>query len=243
MLAMLRNDLAKSALTIATVNDAATRLRSTSQALQSSTEGVRQQLQALVESSALIDESIQRNSQAQAEMARTLEEMYEALTVERVLYLNESGLIVVPFDTLGSAYSSKFRTSPHGYAFLVHVDNVSDGAGAGAGADERWLSVFICLMQTEVDPILVFPVPHDIHLCLYDQSSERKHVCAVLKADDHVAALSCPKTERNEEVGLVKFCPLTHLTDSKYRYRVDGRYFIGVYVDFLGDRSQPFSFG
>ena len=162
--------------------------------------------------------------------------VHRALTVERVLYLDENGRIVLPFDTLGSAYSSKFRTNACGYAFIVHVDNTSDGPDG----DESWLSVFVYLMQSDTDPILIFPYPYDIHLCLHDQSSQRKHACAVVKAHEHAVAFSCPTTERNDEVGIAKFCPLTYLTDSKCHYRVDGRYFIGVYVDFLGEQSQPF---
>ncbi|CAF3437037.1 unnamed protein product [Rotaria socialis] len=89
-----------------------------------------------------------------------------------------------------------------------------------------------------MDSILVFPFPYDIYVCLCDQSRQKKDIELVIKPGDNVSAFNRPSSDRNSEVGIVKFCPLSFLKDPGSSYLKDGVFCIRVYIDFMNMKSK-----
>ena len=117
-----------------------------------------------------------------------------------------------------SIHSPKFKTAPHGYLFILRVCSTIDSTN-------EYLSIYITLLCGDYDPILFYPFPYNIILSLYDQSGEGKHITTIIKADENRSYFARPTGENNNEVGIMKFCPLSYLTDDKSVYLKDGVFF------------------
>lgn len=229
MLNILQDISNKISSSIEILNKDVTRIRSHSYVLKSTWENFMQQIGLEIRAFLSQNELIESDSREQAEMLSSLEELEKRWMFDQKLYINQGEPLILKFETLTSTWSPRFQTGPYGYVFILRLDTTSNLQNA----EERWLSLYICLMQSDFDPILDFPFSYDIYFCLYDQSSQSKHVYGIIKAHDYVSEFDRPTTERNAEVGIAYFCPLCHLTDSQHQYRVDGKYFIGVYIDYL----------
>ena len=129
-----------------------------------------------------------------------------------------------------SIHSPKFKTAPHGYLFILRVCSTIDSTN-------EYLSIYITLLCGDYDPILFYPFPYNIMLSLYDQSGEGKHITTIIKADENRSYFARPTGENNNEVGIMKFCPLSYLTDGKSVYLKDGVFFIRTFVDFMNTGS------
>ena len=148
---------------------------------------------------------------------------------DRIILLDDQAKIIFSCQTLESSSTLSFKTSTYGYTFSLRVCKTAG-----------YLSIFIALHRGEFDPILFYPFTYDIVFCLYDQSGQRKHIITTLKADPQSSSFARPTNEKNNEVGIVDFCPLAFLTDRNSTYMKDGVYFIGVFIDFLKNGINPF---
>ncbi|CAM4761842.1 unnamed protein product [Rotaria magnacalcarata] len=132
-------------------------------------------------------------------------------------------------NTPFSIQTPEFCTSSWGYKLVVRV------CSTYISGEERqeYLSVYVSLLRGNMDSILVFPFPYDIYVSLCDQSKQKKDIVSVIKTGDNVSAFNRPSSDRNNEVGIVKFCPLKFLKDPESNYLKDGVFFIGIFIDFL----------
>ena len=121
-----------------------------------------------------------------------------------------------------SLISSRFRTSEYGYEFVLRVCSTNG-----------YVSVFITLCNSEYSNLLPYPFTYKIHLILWDQSNQQKHIIHILKPNLYSPALDRPTSEMNDEFGIDQFCPLQYLTDEQSSYVKDGKFFIRVFIDFL----------
>jgi len=135
-----------------------------------------------------------------------------------------------------SIYSPAFKTSPFGYSFMLRVCSTFESSNANQG----YLSIYITLLRSDFDQILFYPFPYNISLCLCDQSGQRKHIVSTIKSDPNSLSFARPASEKNNEIGIVKFCPLNYLTDVQSIYLKDGVFFIQIFIDFMNTGSNPF---
>ncbi|CAF1043700.1 unnamed protein product [Adineta steineri] len=159
--------------------------------------------------------------------------------------LNINSSIIFPFhlnqtdmNLSFSMYSSPFKTATFGYSFILRVCSTKDSANQ----NQQYLSVFISLVRGEFDQLLVFPFPYTIFLYLCDQSGQGKHIISVIKPDSNESALSRPLSEKNDEIGVVNFCPLSCINEAGSIYLKDNVFLIRVFIDFLNTGPTPFQF-
>ncbi|CAF0733081.1 unnamed protein product [Adineta steineri] len=159
--------------------------------------------------------------------------------------LNTNSSIVFPFhldqtdiNSLFSMYSTLFKTTQVGYSFILRVCSTKDSANQ----NQQYLSVFISLVRGEFDQLLVFPFPYTIFLYLCDQSGQGKHIISAIKPDSNELALSRPSSEKNDEIGVMNFCPLNCINEAGSIYFKDNVFLIRVFIDFLDTGPTPFQF-
>ncbi|CAF0808095.1 unnamed protein product [Rotaria sp. Silwood1] len=139
----------------------------------------------------------------------------------------------VPF----SICSPKFKTSSFGYCFMLRVCSTI----ISENENQEYLSIYITLLRGEFDPILLYPFPYNIYLCLCDQSNQGQHIVSIIKPNAKLLSFICPTGEKNDEVGITKFCPLKYLKDIHSIYLKDGVFFIRIFIDFMNTGLNPFS--
>ncbi len=136
-----------------------------------------------------------------------------------------------------SIYSPTFKTSPYGYLFILRVCSIFESSKENQG----YLSIYITLLRSDFDQILFYPFPYNISLCLCDQSGQRKHIISTITPDPNSSSFARPTSEKNNEIGIIKFCPLNYLTEAQSIYLRDGVFFIRIFIDFLNTGSIPFT--
>jgi hypothetical protein len=172
----------------------------------------------------------------QDETDKEMNEAKKLFVIAKMLLLDIDGTITFSFNKfnpeMNSIFSSIFKTSPCGYSFILRLCSTNE--------NQEYLSIFIALVRSDFDNILVYPFPYNISLCLYHQSGERKHIVSTLIADPKSPSFVRPTSERNDEIGITKFCPLNYLTDEQNAYVKDGVFFIRVFFDFMNTGLNPF---
>jgi hypothetical protein len=131
-----------------------------------------------------------------------------------------------------SMSSPAFRISTFGYSFELRVCSTMQD-------NRAYLSIYITLLRSDFDPILFYPFPYNISLCLCDQSGHGKDIVSIIKPDSNSSAFARPTSEKNNEIGITEFCPLNYLTDKKNIYLKDGVFFIRISFDFMHTGSNP----
>jgi hypothetical protein len=151
--------------------------------------------------------------------------------------LDATGTMTFPFNkhhsdinSPFSMYSQTFKTSPFGYSFILHVCSTMDFT---TNENKEYLSIYIALLRSDFDSILFYPFPYNIFLSLCDQSGQGKHITSIIISDPKSSSFARPTSEKNNEVGVVKFCPLNYLRNAESIYLKDGVFFIRVFIDFL----------
>ena len=132
-----------------------------------------------------------------------------------------------------SINSSKFKTGQYGYLFMLRLCSTMEG-------EEEFLSLFLSLFNGEYYNLLPFPFSYNIHIALWDQSNQQKHIVHVIKPDPTSPAFVRPVSEKNVEYAVIKFCPLQYLTNPQGVYVRDGIFFLRVFIDFLNTEKSPF---
>jgi hypothetical protein len=132
-----------------------------------------------------------------------------------------------------SLNSCKVKTSTYGYTFTLRVCSTTE-------YENEYVSIFLTLYNGEYNNLIPYPFMYDIHIALWDQSNQQKHVIYVLKPDLNSSSCVRPTSEKNDEYGIMKFCLLKYLTDTQSIYVKDGIFFIRVFVDFLNSGQNPF---
>ncbi|CAF0808114.1 unnamed protein product [Rotaria sp. Silwood1] len=148
-------------------------------------------------------------------------------------FIKHSHEMNVPF----SIYSPRFKTSQFGYCFMIRVCSTI----ISENENQEYLSIYITLLRGEFDPILLYPFPYNIYLCLCDQSNQRKHIVSIIKADANKLSFMRPTSEKNDEVGIIKFCPLNFLKNGQNNYLKDDIFFIRIFIDFMNNGINPFN--
>jgi hypothetical protein len=155
----------------------------------------------------------------------------------QILTLDTNSTATLPFayrnTSSFSITSSKVQTSEYGYIFMVRLCSTTE-----SGKD--YLSVFLTLCNGEYSNLIPYPFLYTIHLVLWDQSNQHKHIFQVVKPNPNSSELVRPTSEMNDEFGISKFCPLGFLTDKESIYVKDGVFFIRMFIDFLDTGKNPF---
>ena len=110
-----------------------------------------------------------------------------------------------------SLYSAPFYTSRHGYKLCMRVYLNGDGAGRGSH-----ISLFVCLMKGDFDPLLPWPFRQTITLVLLSQDPYIKDIKQSFKPDGDSSSFRRPVSEINVASGCPQFCPLDLLNDHAY---------------------------
>lgn len=126
-----------------------------------------------------------------------------------------------------SIYSAPFYSSPTGYKMCLRLYMNGD-----AIAKQNHLSLFIVIMRGEYDAILTWPFSFKITFCLFDQTTNQKHIVDTFRAEPTSNSFQRPKTDMNIASGLPKFCPLPFIQQADSPYVRDDCMFIRCVVDF-----------
>ena len=110
-----------------------------------------------------------------------------------------------------SLYSAPFYTSRHGYKFCMRVYLNGDGTGRGSH-----ISLYICMMKGDFDPLLPWPFTQTITLCLVAQDPRVKDIKQSFRADSESSSFKRPMSEMNTASGCPQFCPLSVLDNLAY---------------------------
>ncbi|CAF3889866.1 unnamed protein product [Adineta steineri] len=126
-----------------------------------------------------------------------------------------------------SIYSPPFRSSPNGYQMRARLYLHGDG-----NARRTHMSVFFVLMRGPHDCILHFPFNYKVTFCLYDQTSNKKHIIDSFRPDIKSNSFQRPRSDMNIASGIPKFVPLDMIDKPDSSYVKDDTMFIKVMVDF-----------
>ncbi|CAM2707349.1 unnamed protein product [Rotaria socialis] len=175
------------------------------------------------------------------EMEKQLDDAKNSRWPTKPLVLDMNDTITFPIakepNEINAQFSTQtpeFSTSAWGYKLMLRICSTYL-----SGAErQEYLSIYVSLLRGNMDSILVFPFPYDIYVCLCDQSRQKKDIELVIKPGDNVSAFNRPSSDRNSEVGIAKFCPLSFLKDPGSSYLKDGVFCIRVYIDFMNMKSK-----
>ncbi len=126
-----------------------------------------------------------------------------------------------------SIYSPPFYSSPTGYKMRARLYLDGDG-----NARRTHLSLFFVLMRGEHDAILHFPFAYKVTFCLYDQTTEQKHIIDSFRPDIKSTSFQRPRSEMNIASGIPKFFPLAIIQQDNNPYVQNDTMFIKVMVHF-----------
>ncbi|CAF2384047.1 unnamed protein product [Rotaria sp. Silwood2] len=190
------------------------------------------------------NEKINQHIQDQNEMEKKIDDIKHLQPFTKNLSLDSDSTITFSFikhshemNVPFSMYSSKFKTSQFGYNFMLRVCSTI----ISENENQEYLSIYITLLRGEFDPILLYPFTYNIYLCLCDQSKQKKHIVSIIKPDANLLSFVHPTSEKNDEVGIIKFCPLNFLKNVENNYLKDGVFFIRIFMDFMNTGSSPFT--
>ncbi|CAF3587247.1 unnamed protein product [Adineta steineri] len=190
-------------------------------------------------------EKIIQYEQSQNTTFKDLNDVINASKFITTKLLDINSTVIFPFhldqtdiNSLFSMYSTLFKTTQVGYSFILRVCSTTDSTNQ----NQQYLSVFISLVRGEFDQLLVFPFPYTIFLYLCDQSGQGKHIISVIKPDLNESAFSRPLSEKNDEIDVMNFCPLSCINEAGSIYLKDNVFLIRVFIDFLNTGPTPFQF-
>ncbi|CAF1106165.1 unnamed protein product [Rotaria sordida] len=126
-----------------------------------------------------------------------------------------------------SIYSPPFYSSPSGYKMRARLYLNGDG-----NARRTHMSLFFVLMRSLNDPILKFPFNYKVTFCLYDQTSQQRHVIDSFRPDIKSNSFQRPRSDMNIASGIPKFFPLKVIQQEGNPYVRDDAMFIKIMVDF-----------
>ncbi|CAF0845656.1 unnamed protein product [Rotaria sordida] len=133
-----------------------------------------------------------------------------------------------------SIYSPAFYSSPTGYKMRVRLYLNGDG-----NARRTHMSIFFVLMRGDYDAILQFPFSYKVTFCLFDQTSQQRHIIDSFRPDTKSNSFQRPCSDMNVASGIPKFVPLTIIQEDNNPYIRDDTMFIKTIVDF-GQISKSF---
>ena len=96
------------------------------------------------------------------------------------------------------------------------------------------MSLFFVLMRGRNDAILKFPFNFKVTFCLYDQTTQQRHIIDSFRPDIKSNSFQRPRSEMNIASGIPKFFPLAMIQQEGNPYIRDDTMFIKVMVDFSG---------
>ena len=99
------------------------------------------------------------------------------------------------------------------------------------------MSLFFVLMRGPNDAILKFPFNYKVTFCLYDQTTNLRHIIDSFRPDTRSTSFQRPRSEMNIASGIPKFFPLAMVQQEGNAYVRDDTMFIKVMVDF-GDMPR-----
>jgi len=125
-------------------------------------------------------------------------------------------------------YSSPFSTGPHGYKLIVGMKPLGDRT-----SNNRYVSVFLGLVNGNYDAILAWPFHRKVTFTLIDQQDDPKKrqnvVCALLTStSDSCCARPGPTSCITELPGIARF--VSHKNLKTKRYIVDDTLFLQVEI-------------
>lgn len=126
-----------------------------------------------------------------------------------------------------SIYSPAFYSSPNGYKMRIRLYPCGDG-----NARNSHLSLFFVLMRGDYDAILQFPFTFKVSFCLFDQTSQQRHVIDSFRPDPKSNSFQRPCSDMNIASGIPKFFPLAMLQQDNSPYLCDDTMILKVVVDF-----------
>ncbi len=104
---------------------------------------------------------------------------------------------------------------------------------AGDGNARRThMSIFFVLMRGEYDAVLHFPFSFKVSFCLFDQTTQQRHIIDSFRPDIKSNSFQRPRSDMNIASGIPKFLPLTMIQQDNNPYVRDDAMFIKILVDF-----------
>ncbi len=94
------------------------------------------------------------------------------------------------------------------------------------------MSLFFVIMRSPHDSILQFPFSYKVTFCLYDQTSQQRHIIDSFRPDTKSNSFQRPRSDMNIASGIPKFVPLSIFENSDNPYVKEDAMFIKVMVDF-----------
>ena len=168
--------------------------------------------------------SVDHLSQVVPRYESILEEMN--LKIEILEVKSSTGVYVWKVNELGrryrearigkttSLYSPPFYTSTHGYRLCLRAYLYGDGSGKGTH-----ISLFIVLMKSEYDDILLWPFRHHVTLSLINQNNPLSAEAAIIRKfvpNPESSSFQKPKDTFNIASGFPEFAELHILNDSSF---------------------------
>lgn len=126
-----------------------------------------------------------------------------------------------------SIYSPPFCSSPTGYKMRARLYLNGDG-----NARRTHMSLFFVLMRSKHDSILKFPFNYKVTFCMYDQTSNHRHIIDSFRPDTKSNSFQRPRSEMNIASGIPKFARLDVIEQEGNPYVQNDTMFIKVMVDF-----------
>ncbi|CAF1004075.1 unnamed protein product [Rotaria sordida] len=151
---------------------------------------------------------------------------YDGILVWKITKFHEK-MIDAQSERQTSIYSPPFYSSPNGYKMRVRLYLNGDG-----NARHTHMSLFFVLMRGLNDPILKFPFNYKVIFCLYDQTSQQKHIIDSFRPDIKSSSFQRPRSNMNIASGIPKFFPLEMIQQEGNPYVQDDTMFIKIMVDF-----------
>ena len=233
------SELFQSALRILT--DDKTRLTGEKEQLATAVKALMDAMDQLRQHERKSKEKLEHLFETDAQMERDMTLLKQSDSTIDVPILDDHATVTCLFSFTQSEnamiFSSKdwhrFRTSRFGYEFLLRGFFTDD-------MDRAYLSLVLTLCKSEYMNLLPFPFRYNLYIVLWDQSNAHKHLVYKLEPETRGSAFRRPTGEQNEECLMMKFCPLTLLTDRGSSYATNQTFFIRIFVDFLHDGQMPF---
>ncbi|CAF4227852.1 unnamed protein product, partial [Adineta steineri] len=222
---------------IQTLNDDTQRLSTDSVRLQSSVELLTQDFATLklsVEEQGAFLDGIKPNQeilqQEVASLKQKIDDMqyvsYDGTLIWKITSFNEK-MMDAQSERQTSIYSPPFYSSPTGYKMRARLYLHGDG-----NARRTHMSLFFVLMRGPNDAILKFPFNYKVTFCLYDQTTQQRHIIDSFRPDIKSNSFQRPRLETNIASGIPKFVSLGMIQQEGNPYVRDDTMFIKIMVDF-----------
>ncbi|CAF1090045.1 unnamed protein product [Didymodactylos carnosus] len=112
-----------------------------------------------------------------------------------------------------SIFSPPFYSSPTGYKMRARLYLNGDG-----NARHTHMSPSFVLMTGEYNGILKWPFNHKVTFCLYDQSSQNRHVIDSFRPDIKSNSFQRPHSDMNIAGGIPEFFPVSMIQQTGNGY-------------------------